>query len=451
MIMNIIGFILQCFVLLIDIYFQSDRNTPMSKDKSPVTVYEIQELMKQLAKFIATQKGQNLQKTIPDAHALLGKWHELQRAYKNRIEHFLPRIGDHPDHTLRGVIMEWDTSAKASNIGKEVVVPVDFPPDIVLIYKTLNEEYVPSTPIRTDEPKHLLKLLPLDIRFMLGCGLKWDDNQIEPSASDDAAARSAPAPAASPAVVDRSPSPPAPADPLNIVSWDPAEIESIPFDRLVFAPDLAFTNNRTYHAVAILFFLHPELPNKYPQLKDALHAGWTTTFKHPMNFEELRRPPCVGEGAYTDEEQEWCTATITYLVSCLDTAGRQSRGIPESAVARRTPQRRAAAAAAAPAAAAPAAAAPAAAGPGPAAAAAQGRGGGGGAGGQRGRGRGRGGSRTSEDLDDAPDGRNNTDTEDENVETTQSNRRKRGKSQSRYHHFCKIVVLFAVMVYLFYL
>ena len=85
----------------------------MTKEKSPVTVDEMQELMKLLAKYIATQKGHNLQKTCPDAHSLLGKWHKLQRAYKNRIEHYLPRIGDHPDQTLHGVIMEWDTSAKA--------------------------------------------------------------------------------------------------------------------------------------------------------------------------------------------------------------------------------------------------------------------------------------------------------------------------------------------------
>jgi hypothetical protein len=46
----------------------------MTKYKSSVAVDEIQELMKQLAKFIATQKGQNLQKIIPDAHALLAKF-----------------------------------------------------------------------------------------------------------------------------------------------------------------------------------------------------------------------------------------------------------------------------------------------------------------------------------------------------------------------------------------
>jgi hypothetical protein len=39
--------------------------------------------------------------------------------------------------------MEWDTSTEAPNIGKDVVVPVNFPPDIVLKHITLNEEYVP--------------------------------------------------------------------------------------------------------------------------------------------------------------------------------------------------------------------------------------------------------------------------------------------------------------------
>ncbi len=88
---------------------------------------------------------------------------------------------------------------------------------------------------------------------------------------------------------------------LDITSWNPTKLESIPFAQLVFSPDIKFTKNRTYHAVAILFFLHPELPLKYPDLKDALHAGWMATFKHPMNFEELRRPPCVGDGAYTED------------------------------------------------------------------------------------------------------------------------------------------------------
>ena len=60
----------------------------MSKEKLPVTVDELQELVKLFAKYIATQKGANPQKTIPDAHALLVKWNkfnfppDLLRKYK---------------------------------------------------------------------------------------------------------------------------------------------------------------------------------------------------------------------------------------------------------------------------------------------------------------------------------------------------------------------------------
>ncbi len=81
---------------------------------------------------------------------------------------------------------------------------------------------------------------------------------------------------------------------------------------------------------------------KFPAVKDAIHAGWMTTsegFKHPRpsvtrNYDELpRRPPCqcVGASAYSEEEQSWCAATIQFLVDSLDTAGRQSRGIPGTA------------------------------------------------------------------------------------------------------------------------
>ena len=73
--------------------------------------------------------------------------------------------------------------------------------------------------------------------------------------------------------------------------------------------------------------------------------GWMAAFKHAMNVEELHRPQCFGESSYTEEEQIWCEGTIKYFVSTLDAAGRQLRGIPESAVPWRAGQRRAAAAA----------------------------------------------------------------------------------------------------------
>ena len=116
-------------------------------------------------------------------------------------------------------------------------------------------------------------------------------------------------------------------------------------------------------------------------MKDAVPVGRMAIFKHPMNFKELCLPQCVGDGAYTEEEHRPSVP--------MDGDGRQSRGIPESAVSRRLTRPRNAAAVAAASTASPAAAGPRAS-PGPAVAAARGRGGGGsgsaggGAGGQRG-------------------------------------------------------------------
>jgi hypothetical protein len=101
-----------------------------------------------------------------------------------------------------------------------------------------------------------------------------------------------------------------------------------------FSPDIEFTKNQAYHAAAILFFYHLELPDKFPQLKDSLHAGWMACFKHPMNYEELLRPLSVGESAYNEDELNWCMATSQFLIDSLDPAGWLTRGIPESAVKR---------------------------------------------------------------------------------------------------------------------
>ena len=93
----------------------------MSKEKIPITMEELEDLVRLLAKYIATNKGANLQRTDPEAHALLVKWNKYQRCYKNRIQHFLPRIGDHPDATLHNVIAEWDPKAK-KNDGVDVEI-----------------------------------------------------------------------------------------------------------------------------------------------------------------------------------------------------------------------------------------------------------------------------------------------------------------------------------------
>jgi hypothetical protein len=84
-------------------------------------------------------------KTEPQAHALVVKRNKFQKEYENRIKHFLPHVGGHPDVTVQGVVTVWDP--KAVNQGKDTQVPVDFPPETVKLYKDYNAEYVPQSPI----------------------------------------------------------------------------------------------------------------------------------------------------------------------------------------------------------------------------------------------------------------------------------------------------------------
>ena len=282
---------------------------------------DILDLMKSLAKFIATAKaGSVLQKTDPQAHTLLLKWNKYQRAHKNRIQSFLPRVGDHPDVTLKGVVTEWNVSAK-KNEGDEVAIPINFPDKTLALYKQWNLEYVPSAPVKNEEASLLMKLLPLDVRYLLGCGLEW--NEVQPEASGGPSISiPGPASAAPTTSTDKSRTPTPVPDPNDFLKWDITSLESIPFDSMLFSKDLDFTNNRAYHAAGICFFLSPDLPERFPEIIDAICAGWTTCFKHTMNYEELRRPPCVGSSAYSDEEQNWCIATIQFFVDSLDPAGR---------------------------------------------------------------------------------------------------------------------------------
>jgi hypothetical protein len=74
--------------------------------------------MKFLAKFLATNKGQDLKRTNPKARAMLVKWKKYQLGFKNRIKHSLPHNGDHPAENLQ-VIFEWDAGAgRCGNSGR---------------------------------------------------------------------------------------------------------------------------------------------------------------------------------------------------------------------------------------------------------------------------------------------------------------------------------------------
>jgi hypothetical protein len=203
------------------------------------------ELMQRLSKWSASYKaGTVLQKTEPVAHLLVVKWNKFQKEYENRIKHFLPRVGDYPDVTVEGVVTEWDPKSKAVDQGKDTQVPVHFPLDIVNVYKDYNAEYIPQTPIKQLEAELLLDILPLDVRYLLGLGYKWNSAEEateDPTASgglQGASSQAAPAdPPADPKDTDKSRFPSPALDPNDFVKWDLLAPDSIPFDKIALHGD----------------------------------------------------------------------------------------------------------------------------------------------------------------------------------------------------------------------
>jgi hypothetical protein len=185
-----------------------------------------------------------------------------------------------------------------------------------------------------------MEILPLDIRDLLGCDYDWSaTNEEEGEAADPSASggfsRSIIAGSArrgGSARYDKSRSLSPVLNPNDFVKWDVLAPDSIRFDKIDLPADINLTTNFSFHTVAILLFMDPVLAGKWPEKKDALYAGWMATFKHPINNEELKRPPCVGPSAYNDEEQDCCSATLQYYVDGMDAVQRAARGIPDSAV-----------------------------------------------------------------------------------------------------------------------
>ena len=171
--------------------FEIVRNTPCCKLKCPITIDEIDVLMTALLQFYVTYKpNQNFQRMFPAGHSLLVKWNKFQTCYKNRIQHFLPRVGEHPHITLQ-VVLEWNPALKKQKT-EDVVIPVDFPPELVLKYKEANDVYVPQTPIKTEEAVLLRRILAMDQRFLYGSGLQWNQEpEPQPASGRNKAAAAA--------------------------------------------------------------------------------------------------------------------------------------------------------------------------------------------------------------------------------------------------------------------
>ncbi len=106
---------------------------------------------------------------------------------------------------------------------EDVEILVNFPHKTTARYKEWNNKYVLSAPIKIEEAILNIKIIHVDIRFLIGCGLERDaigPDAVDPSALGGPAlssSQSAPAPSDDAAAADRSRSASPPADPHDFM------------------------------------------------------------------------------------------------------------------------------------------------------------------------------------------------------------------------------------------
>ena len=82
--------------------------------------------------------------------------------------------------------------------------------------------------------------------------------------------------------------------------------------------------------MAILFFLSQELCDKYPKLKNQVHAGWIKAFRQPISMDQLLvRPEAIDMIMFQESGEKWFLNTMQTLVVSLDKTQMEDRGITE--------------------------------------------------------------------------------------------------------------------------
>ena len=90
-----------------------------------------------------------------------------------------------------------------------------------------------------------------------------------------------------------------------------------------------FVKCKEAFALAILMFLSEELSSKYPKLSGQVHAGWKSAFGGPVSFDQLIDRPDKISTMFTEEEEQWFSATIQHFVSTKTAEQLEELGITD--------------------------------------------------------------------------------------------------------------------------
>jgi hypothetical protein len=194
-------------------------------------------------------------------------------------------------------------------------------PEIVALYKKVNEKYDPAAQIKSKEAAESLRqLLATDIKIMIGCDHEWDFSDDEPAPTPTVLRPATPNDdAGGPRAVDPQ-SAPAAVDSRDITKWDVCDLASIPLSAQEFDEN-NITANRYYLAplaAILLIFMSDEMERLHPDVSRILHAGFQKQFMHAVDAADVQRPPSVFTSEYSLEEVKWCQATFDFLEDQLD-------------------------------------------------------------------------------------------------------------------------------------
>jgi hypothetical protein len=110
--------------------------------------------------------------------------------------------------------------------------------------------------------------------------------------------------------------------------------ESIPFNKINLTADITMTGLASRISCSSHCLLYGSGSWTQMARKERFTARRMDGYLHAPH--QLRRIEAVAlRFNYTDEEKNWCAATLQYYVDGMDAVRRAARGIPESAVTRR--------------------------------------------------------------------------------------------------------------------
>jgi len=172
--------------------------------------------------------------------------------------------------------------------------------------------------MKASDPTHneeniqaLVTLAVMELQFMHGCDVDWNankdqaDGESEDVDSDDK-------------------------EELDFASIDSTDVLSDEVWKDLDYPNLdEFVKCRESFALAILMFLSEELSCKYPKLSGQVHAGWKSAFGKPISFDQLIDRPDKISTMFTEDEEDWFSATIEHFVSTKTAEQLEDLGITD--------------------------------------------------------------------------------------------------------------------------